>query len=76
MPRRRATSPKVILPMTIQPGSVIDPKRVTFTPPSTSFNLSASITQDGGFVFQLGGQVVISNPKQERERLFDPKKKD
>ena len=64
--------PKFILPVTTEPGKAIDPKAVIFTPPSASFNLSASITPDGGFLFQLGGHVVISNPEQERERLFDP----
>ena len=85
--------PKVILPVTTQPGRTIDPKTVTFMPPKSqpsgkgadgqaggapvaSFSLNASITPDGGFIFQLGGQVVISNPEQERGRLFDPKKKD
>jgi outer membrane protein OmpA-like peptidoglycan-associated protein len=43
-------------------------------PGGTSINLSATITPDGGFVFQLGAQIVISNPEQERNRVFDPKK--
>jgi len=85
----QANLPKVALPATFESGKPVDASTVRFTPPKslpaetkgngqagtgTSINLSATITPEGGFLFNLGAQLVISNPEQERKRLFDPNK--